>query len=311
MLDGSALALRHAARPAPARPFVGEPAQVARRGLPRRHQLAGILVAQLVEREGAPERELHGCLEQLARIQSRESRSLAQIALAVPVELEPRFCDRHFQADRGQGVLQSSPRAHVHVNVAARKERHRVVGAELLEGGEALAIASLAQQLDRDPQPPGEALGEPAQLGGRGLCRRHPQDVALCEACCLEVGARERVSSLVGRAPAAGDEAAQPSVAAPVDGERDQREAALEAELRADDELQAAVLRRHVRAHDAGNRALVGDREGGIAECVRLLHQLVGMRGAAQEGEVGEAVQLGVRRQRRRSGNFPRRFRRK
>src|SRR5205823_5660732 len=116
--------------------------------------------------EAAPARELHGRLEQLARIESCESRALAQIALAVPVEPEPRCCDRHFQADRGQGVLQSSPRAHVHVNVAARKERHRVVGAELPEGGEALAIASLAQQLDRDPQPPGEAIASASPPSG-------------------------------------------------------------------------------------------------------------------------------------------------
>src|SRR5438034_529202 len=113
--------------------------------------------------------------------------------------------------------------------------------------GQALAIAALAQQLDRDPDPAGETPGEPAQLLRRGPCCRQPQDEALLEARCLELGARNRVVSLAGRAPAAGDEAAQPSVAAPVDGERDQLEPADQAKLRADDELQAPILRRHVR----------------------------------------------------------------
>ena len=55
------------------------------------------------------------------------------------------------------------------------------------------------------------------------------------------------------------------------------------------------LLRRHVRAHHARHRALIGERQRPIAERLRLLHQLVRMRGAAQEGEVRKAVQLGVR----------------
>jgi len=53
-----------------------------------------------------------------------------------------------------------------------------------------------------------------------------------------------------------------------------------------------------VRAHDAGDGALVGDRQRRIAEFARLLDQFLGVRGAAQEAEVGEAVQFGVVRQR-------------
>jgi hypothetical protein len=53
----------------------------------------------------------------------------------------------------------------VHVDIAAGQERRRVLRAELLQRGEALAIASLAQQLDRNSHLAGEALGEPAELG--------------------------------------------------------------------------------------------------------------------------------------------------
>ena len=86
VLDGGTLALRHTVGPAPARTLVRESAQVPRRGLPRRHELAGILVAQLLERETAPQCKLHRRLEQLARIQPREPRGLTQIALAVGVQ---------------------------------------------------------------------------------------------------------------------------------------------------------------------------------------------------------------------------------
>ena len=52
-----------------------------------------------------------------------------------------------------------------------------------------------------------------------------------------------------------------------------------------------------MRAHDAGERAFVGDRQRRIAERLRALDQLFGMRGAAQEREVRDAVQFGVMRE--------------
>ena len=52
--------------------------------------------------------------------------------------------------------------------------------------------------------------------------------------------------------------------------------------------------RRDVRAHDAGDRAFVGDRERRVAERARALDEFLRVRGAAQEAEIAEAVQLGV-----------------
>ena len=154
----------------------------------------------------------------------------------------------------------------MHVDIAAGDERHPALRADLHQRGQTPVIAAVAQQLDRDPDLAGETPGKPAQLLWRRPRRRQPQDEALFEPRGLELGTCERVLPLAGRAPAAGDEAAQPSVAAPVDGERDQLEPADQAKLRADDELQAPVLGRHVRTHHAGDRALVGDRERRIAE---------------------------------------------
>jgi hypothetical protein len=72
-------------------------------------------------------------------------------------------------------------------------------------------------------------------------------------------------------------------------------QATLEAEFRADDELDAAqLLDRRMRAHHAGERAFIGDGERFVAELLRLRHELLGMRGAAQETEVAQTMQLGV-----------------
>jgi len=81
-----------------------------------------------------------------------------------------------------------------------------------------------------------------------------------------------------------------------VHGPRQQHDprAFAESNLAADDELESHLLRRHVGTHDASERAFVGDRERRVAEFVRLRDQLLRVRGAAQEGEVGKAVELGV-----------------
>jgi hypothetical protein len=46
--------------------------------------------------------------------------------------------------------------------------------------------------------------------------------------------------------------------------------------------------------HGAGERAFVGDGERRVAERRGALDQLLGVRSAAQEAEIRQAVQLGV-----------------
>jgi hypothetical protein len=67
-----------------------------------------------------------------------------------------------------------------------------------------------------------------------------------------------------------------------------------EAHLAADDEVQLLRLRLDVRADDAGERALVGDRERAVAERGGALDQLLRVRRAGQEAEVALAVELGI-----------------
>jgi len=62
----------------------------------------------------------------------------------------------------------------------------------------------------------------------------------------------------------------------------------------ADDERQAAVFRRSVRPHDAGERVAIGDGQRRVSEFSRARHQFVRVRRPFQEGEVGFAMQFGV-----------------
>src|SRR6185503_6330853 len=117
------------------------------------------------------------------------------------------------------------------------------------------------------------------------------------EAAPAEVGdivARDAVVAL-DRAPSgAGDECGEIAVAVAVDGVQHELQAVVESELAADDERQPGVLRREMRAHRARERAFVGDRERGVALRLRAFHQLLRMRGAAQERERRQAMQLGI-----------------
>ena len=114
-----------------------------------------------------------------------------------------------------------------------------------------------------------------------------------------DIVAAQPVPPFRGGATTAGDEAAELTVAAAIGGEHDQRHPADETELRADDQPRGLALERRMRAHHARHRALVGDRERGVAERDRALGEFLRLRSAAQEAEAAEAVQLGISGRRR------------
>src|SRR5581483_5213081 len=104
-----------------------------------------------------------------------------------------------------------------------------------------LAILALPKQLDADPHPVAEALLQPARLiGGRTL--REPENEAALEPIFLEVTARQGVSALGSGAPPAGDQPAEPPIPASIGGQHHDLQAAVEAQLRSDDELQLLPL---------------------------------------------------------------------
>ena len=118
----------------------------------------------------------------------------------------------------------------------------------------------------------------------------------------LKVGAGEVVAALGGLAAGEGDELAEVAVAGARGGQQHDRRAVGERDLGAVDQPEVArrrialdrVAQRQVGARAARERALVGDGQRRVAERDRPLDQFLGVRGAAQEREVADAVQFGV-----------------
>ncbi len=253
-----------------------------------------ILVPQLLQRESAPLRDGHRLLEQLAWIKLRESLPLAQITLAIGIELPAGFPDRHVVPDRRDRILQPAASAYVHVDIAARHQRQREFPAYPLQRLEPLPIHPVAKQFDRYPQPVREAFLEPARLLRRCPLRQ-PENETVLEPILLQVRPCQGVLALLRDAPTAGDDPAEPPVAAPVGGEHHELHPTGETQLRANDELQPLPFRRHVGTHDTSDRALIRNRKRLVPQLNRLLHHLVRMRSSAQESEVRQAVKLGIR----------------
>ena len=107
----------------------------------------------------------------------------------------------------------------------------------------------------------------------------------------------ERAFPLLGAALAEREQPAEPAVSGAVRWVGEQARRIVEIEARADDEFDAADLaRRKMRAHHAGKRVAVGDGDCRKPKRLCRRHQLLGMRAATQEGEIGGDVELGVAR---------------
>ncbi len=145
--------LGRALRPAPGRALQGQLPQPGRRRLPLGHHLAGVLVAQLVERKRAARRHRQRLGQQLGRITPAQRQARTQVLLGVGLQRQPAGAQRLADARGGEHVLQRFARAHMHVHVAHGHQRH---------GGERAALAQLVQQ---------HLVVEPAQL-------RHAQPAA-------------------------------------------------------------------------------------------------------------------------------------
>ena len=82
------------------------------------------------------------------------------------------------------------------------------------------------------------------------------------------------------------------TVALAVDGEQHELQSVDKPDFGSDDEFQTVLLGLDVSPDCTGKRAFVGDGERAIAQFMRALNQFLRMGGAAQEGEVGKAVQF-------------------
>ena len=254
-----------------------------------------------------------------------EGGALVQAQLGVGCERQAGLGHAAVQAQCGHHVGERAPRGLVHQRPAGG---HRADAGGLGDAQDPVQAGGVAPVQARgvgDPGAPGEALRQPARLAAqgdgrveRGVRRREAVGrdqqrqaagqgfgggalaLALALADGVEHRAREVVAALFGAAPGLGDQAREPAVAGAVGGEQHEAGAVGEAQLAADDQARAAGLgqglQRAPGAHHAGEGALVGERDRAVAEGRRLRDELLGVRGAALEAEVAQAVEFGVGR---------------
>ncbi len=314
-------------REAPLEAGERERAQVAGRRLPSRHQLLRVFVLQLGEREAARPRHHQRVLQPLGLVQARQARARAQVLLGVGRERGAAFAHRALQARGGERVLQGLARAQVHQHVAGGDDAQAAQLRDALDHRTQRVVARAQQQLERDRG--ARAVVEPGlephrlveqrleALRGIGQQQREAARQAGEEGCVghvtFDIAGMREVLPLGRAAPRHGDPVRQVAVAATRLREHHEARAGRQAHLRADDQARQRMRRRgglaaraqaralafdlEVRAHHAGERALVGEGQRRVAELPGALHQLAGVRRPAQEAEVAAAVQLGVARQ--------------
>ena len=260
--------------------------------------------------------------EEIGRIQRFEIVAGAQVPLAVREQRMAGLGDGRAEADRGHDILQRAPFAHVHVHVAGGDQRKIMTFAEFAQHRESRGIVGAAMQLDGEPGAIAEMTHDPvgvlvemwrcvasdahARTPRRATARRRMRDILRypehgdADAELFRIRARQVVFAFRAAAAAGRDQPADVGVAVLAHRQQDELRSIGEPDFGADDELDAGVFRCFAGAHDAGQRAFVGDRERGVAECLRALEQFGRARCAALEREIGKAMQFGVDR----SGRF-------
>ena len=124
-----------------------------------------------------------------------------------------------------------------------------------------------------------------------------------------DVDEMERAFPFLGAALTKREQPAEPAVSGAVRWVGEQARRIVKIESAAHDEFDAAHFAcGKVRAHHAGERVAVGDGDGRESERLCRRHQLLGVRAAAQKGEIGGDVELGVARGEGHHPNTPCRY---
>ena len=257
-----------------------------------------IVVGDLGQREPAALDDLQRALERLRAVpeQARHLRRRLEMALGVGEQEGCRVGDPGMLADAGDHVLQRPAVGMVVVDVVGRE---RLDAGLVRQSGEPreppCVVAGIAMGEDEvEVAPP--ALPQPAdQLGERRVrCLGWQQREYLPLVMAEHVVERQGAAAFGGQSFAVGQERAEPGIGRPVGRPAEQRGAADQVEPAADQEAQPDLLGLLVRPDDAGEAVAVGEREAGETQCLGLDDQLLGMRGAPQEAEVGGDLELGV-----------------
>ena len=207
--------------------------------------------------------------------------------------------ERRVVAQRHEGVLQRCPRERVGVDVPGGHRGQPQPRSQPGQAPVARTVVALEGPLQFDEQVLGpEGSAQPAQrrfvvhpLAGAAAEAHEPGGVILDR---LQRHGRRGLTRV---APVRVRTREDPAQVAPALLRVDQQPdvaTVLEVDLRAVDRLDPDLLGGLRELHRARQAVVVGQGEGGVAELGRGIGQLVGQRGAVEEGEGGVGVQLGV-----------------
>ncbi len=222
------------------------------------------------------------------------------MALGIGVEAKAGLGDGAALADAGDDVLQRAPLGHVVEHVVGGDQRQIVPRGKRGETLQPLGVVAAIEMLRGEIGAAGEIRRQAGEKGGKGgvervrRSRRRKGDDELSFAMRRDIGVIELALALPGAPLADGEETREATIGGAIGGKTKQAGAVAEIEAAGGDEADADHLGRLVGAHDAGKRIAVGDGEGPMAERGGGHRQLLGMRGAAQEGEIAGDLQLGV-----------------
>jgi hypothetical protein len=286
--------------PALARLFPGQRLERLLRGHAVWHRLGRVLVAQLVEREAAAFDDLERIGDRVGALveQPRHLGRRLQVALGIGEQARAGAGDRAFLADAGHDVLQRPPRRHVVERIVGRDQLHAEQVGEIAEPRDAPRVVAAEQMLGREIEPRAESILERREMGRELFVGQH----GLIGECCYhqavavvdQVLAEQPALAFLDPALAGREHGGEAAIGGAVGGIDEHRGRVDEVEAAADHEPHAHLACRVVRAHDAGERVAVGDRDRREAERLRRRDHLRRRRRAAQEAEIGGRLQLGV-----------------
>ncbi|MNG77249.1 hypothetical protein D3C81_814460 [compost metagenome] len=280
-------------RPAPGQSLLAQFAQPAGGGLACWHQFARVLVVQFAEIEVATPGDDQALGQQIGGIQFAELPQRAQMAFAIGEQVTPRLGHPAVLANGGHAILQGATPAHMHVHVATGHGTDTQPVGQATQQGQAVVVIAAPVQVHAEPQALGKQFTQPLSrrriAGIIGDPQRQKPLMLL-----FQVVAQQLVGALFRPPPGSGDQPAQALVTDQVLHQQHQLRAILHADFAADDQPQLVFLGRLPGADNAGQGALVGDRQGLVALLAGPAEQLVGTGRAALEAEVGQAMQLGI-----------------
>ena len=278
------------------------PAQLGQRADRGRVLRARVAVAEIdreVEAQPLGERGRLGHRPRVVLEARRHRLRGSQHVRGVAAAQRLRRIERRVVAQGDERVLQRRARERVRVDVAGRHRRHAQPLGQPGEPAVARAVVALERPLQLDAQvlaPEGGQQPPQRRLVVHALARApaqadEPGGVLLER---LQRHGRRRLAVIARVGVRAGEDATE---AAPallrVDQQREVA-AVVEVDLRPVDRLQPEPLGGLCELHRAAQPVVVGQREGAVAQLGRRAGQLLGQRGAVEEGEGGVGVQLGV-----------------